>query len=125
MNWWRLEVGPAERSSDIAARERRKDPRIGGHFNVRYSRKHENEILTGHATIVNLSRYGFGLKGARGLKPGMKLALILEVSDMEMSENVYIPHAHVAWVDGRHFGVELHTAREKEPVWSGYFAGYN
>jgi hypothetical protein len=125
MNWWKLRTKPAGRSSDTAARERRKQPRIGGHFNVRYSGQHEDEIIMGHATIVDLSRYGFGLKGAHGLKPGMELALVLEISDMDMSENLYIPHAHVAWVDGRYFGVEIPAAREKEPVWLEYLAGCN
>lgn len=77
----------------------------------------------GHATIVDLSRYGFGLQGARGLKPGMELALFLELSDT--NDTLCIPQAYVSWIDGRRFGVELRVARDrdKEPVWLDCLAG--
>jgi hypothetical protein len=69
----------------------------------------------GHATIIDLSRYGFGLQGARGLKPGMELALFLELPDMD--DTLCIPQAYVSWINGRRFGVELRAAREKVPAW--------
>ena len=122
MSWWKFGTSPANESS-IATRERRKQPRIGGQFTVRYSGVHEDGIIMGHAKIVDLSRYGFGLTGARGLKRGMKLTLFLEMSDMDMSESLCIPEAYVAWIDGRRFGVTLRTARDKEPVWLEYLAG--
>jgi hypothetical protein len=121
MNWWKSETSTVDGRSNIAARERRKDPRIGGQFKVRYSGMHDNEIIMGDATIVDLSRYGFGLKGARGLTLGMELALFLEMSDT--NDSLCIPQAYVAWIDGRRFGVELRAAREKDPVWLEFLAG--
>ena len=121
MSLWKSAANTVDESSEIAARERRKDPRIGGQFKVRYSGTHENEIIMGHATIVDLSRYGFGLKGASGLKLGMELALFLEMSDT--NESLCIPQAYVTWIDGRRFGVELRAAREKDPVWLEFLAG--
>jgi hypothetical protein len=125
MSLWKSAASTADESSDIAARERRKDPRIGGQFKVRYSGMHEGELIMGNATIVDLSRYGFGLKGARGLKPGMELALFLEMPDemSDMNESLCIPQAYVTWIDGRRFGVELRAAREKDPVWLEFLAG--
>jgi len=120
MSWWNLR-SHGSKTDEKAGRERRKDPRIGGHFKVRFSGSHDGEIGMGHATVVNLSRYGFGLTGARGLQLGMELVLFLELSDM--SESVCIPDAYVSWVNGRHFGVELRAARDKEPVWLERLAG--
>ena len=120
MSWWKLKSQVSKRD-EKAGRERRKDPRIGGHFKVRFSGSHDGEIVMGHATVVNLSRYGFGLTGARGLQLGMELVLFLELSDM--NESVCIPDAYVSWVNGRRFGVELRSARDKEPVWLERLAG--
>ena len=120
MSWWNVRTR-LSRSHDKAGRERRKDPRIGGQFKVRYSGSHDGKIVMGHATIVNLSRYGFGLKGARGLQPGMDLVLFLELSDM--SESVCIPDAYVSWINGRRFGVEFRAARDKAPIWLERLAG--
>jgi len=120
MSWWKLRTKLSQ-SHDAAGRERRKDPRIGGQFKVRYSGSHDGEIVMGHATVVNLSRYGFGLMGARGLQLGMELVLFLELSDT--SESVCIPDAYVSWVNGRHFGVELRAARDRKPIWLERLAG--
>lgn len=114
MSWWRS--GPISiDEKEKAGRERRKDPRIGGHFKVRYSGSDENKIIMGHAVIVDLSRHGFGLQGARGLKPGMELALFLEFPDT--GDTICIPQAYVSWIAGRRFGVELRAATDKEPFW--------
>jgi hypothetical protein len=120
MSWWKWR-SLSSQTNDAAGRERRRDPRIGGHFKVRYSGSYDGEIVMGYASIVNLSRYGFGLTGARGLQLGMELVLFLELSDM--SESLCIPDAYVSWVDGRRFGVELRAARDKEPVWLERLAG--
>lgn len=121
MSWWKFETSSAGNSSTITTNERRQEPRIGGQFKVRYSGTHENGIIMGRATIVDVSRYGFGLTGGRGLKPGMELALFLEMSDMD--ESLCIPQAFVTWIDGSRFGVDLRAAREKEPVWLEFLAG--
>lgn len=120
MSWWKS--GPKLiDEKEKAGKERRKDPRIGGHFKVRYSGADEDKIIIGYATIVDLSRHGFGLQGARGLKPGMELALFLELVDT--NETICIPQAYVSWTAGRRFGVELRAAGDKEPFWMECLAG--
>lgn len=120
MSWWKS--GPKLiDEKEKAGKERRKDPRIGGHFKVRYSGADEDKIIIGYATIVDLSRHGFGLQGARGLKPGMELALFLELVDT--NETICIPRAYVSWTAGRRFGVELRAAGDKEPFWMECLAG--
>ena len=51
----------------------------------------------------------------QGVKPGMELALFLELPDSDSP--LCIPQAIVSWVDGRRFGVELRDARGKDPEW--------
>jgi hypothetical protein len=122
MRWWK--TGPRLiDGKDKPGKERRKEPRIGGQFKVRYSGTDANKIVIGHATIVDLSRYGFGLQGARDLKPGMELALFVELPDMD--DPLCIPQAYVSWIDGHRFGVELRAARDKEPIWLECLAGHS
>jgi len=114
MNWWK----PEAQSTNGKGKpwdERRKEPRINGRFKVRYSGSHDSKIIMGHATIVDLSRHGFGIEGARGLKLGMELALFLELPDAE--DKLCIPQAYVSWIDGRRFGVEVRGVKDKEPIW--------
>jgi hypothetical protein len=114
MNWWKSESQSPEEKSKSAA-DRRKEPRINGRFKVRYSGSDANKIVMGHATIVDLSRHGFGIEGARGLKLGMELALFLELPDAD--DKLCIPQAYVSWIDGRRFGVEVRGAKDKDPIW--------
>lgn len=120
MSWWKSEPRAVDVKNQTGM-ERRKEPRIGGRFKVRYSGSDAEKIIMGHATIVDLSRYGFGLEGARGLKPGMELALFLELPDAD--DRLCIPQAYVSWISGRRFGVELRAARDREPVWLECLAG--
>jgi hypothetical protein len=122
MSWWKSASKSAEEHrKDNPARERRKEPRIGGRFKVRYSGSDADQIVMGHARVVDLSRYGFGRQGARGIRTGMELALFLELPDTK--ETICIPKVYVSWIDGRRFGVELRAARDKEPVWLECLAG--
>jgi hypothetical protein len=119
MSWWKS--GPRSvDGKDKPWTERRKEPRIGGQFKVRYSGSKADKIVMGHATIIDLSRYGFGLQGARGLQPGMELALFVQVADLDAP--LCIPEAIVSWVKGHRFGVELQTARGKDPEWLQYLS---
>lgn len=117
MSWWRNSV----RENEKPETDRRKEPRISGRFKVRYSGSDEDQIVIGHSKIVDLSRHGFGLVGGRDLKPGMELALFLELPDTH--ETLCIPHAHVSWTNGRRFGVELRGPSYKEPFWLQCLAG--
>ena len=48
MSWWNSRAQPVH-VTDKTGRERRKDPRIGGHFKVRYSGSDADKIIMGHA----------------------------------------------------------------------------
>ena len=111
MGWWKSDARSVHVKEKVGM-DRRKEPRIGGHFKVRYSGSDADKIVMGHATIVDVSRNGFGLQGARGLKLGMELALFLEFPDTK--DTLCIPQAYVSWIDGRRCGVEMRGVRVKE-----------
>jgi len=104
MNWWKTDAQSSVHIIEPGA-ERRRDPRIGGTFKVRYSGTDDQNIIIGHATIVDLSRHGFGLTGNRGLKKGMELALFLELP--ETDRPLCIPQVRVLWINGNRCGMQL------------------
>ncbi len=104
MSWWKTESKSSVAVLDAGA-ERRREPRIGGIFKMRYSGSDDQKIVIGHATLVDLSRHGFGLTGTRGLKQGMELALFLEVPGSERP--LCIPQVRVLWVNGNRCGMQL------------------
>ena len=85
---------------------------------MRYSGSEGADIIIGHGTITDLSRYGFRIQGNQHVKVGMELGLFLELPDQESP--LCIPQATVSWVNGRWFGVELRADRKKEPEWLEY-----
>ncbi len=119
MRWWKssakVKQEPAARGS-----ERRREPRIGGQFKVRYSGTDGDNIIIGNGMTLDLSRYGFGIQGNRRVKKGLELGLFIELPDLDSP--LCIPQAVVSWVDGRRFGVELRADREKEPEWLEYLS---
>lgn len=74
----------------------------------------------GWARVVDLSRHGFGLQGARGVKPGMELALFLELP--ETKDRICIPQTYDSWTNGRRFGVEVRGEDDREAVWLESFS---
>jgi hypothetical protein len=74
MNWWEFGSNSTE-ENDQPEKERRKEPRIGAQFKVRYSGSDEGKIVMSHARIVDLSRHRFGLQRGPDLQLGMELAL--------------------------------------------------
>jgi hypothetical protein len=120
MSWWKPAVQPITKNATIW-QEQRKEPRISGRFKVRYSGTHAEKIIMGHAMVVDLSRHGFGLRGGRGIKAGMELALFLELPDTD--DRLCIPQAFVSWTKGHRFGVELRGSMNREPVWIDCVAG--
>lgn len=104
MSWWKAESKSSGQVLEPGADQRR-DPRIRGIFKVRYSGTDDQKIVIGHATIVDLSRHGFGLTGTRGLKPGMELALFLELPGSERP--LCIPQVRVLWINGNRCGMQL------------------
>lgn len=114
MSWWKTASRSSGQILDPGA-ERRRDPRIGGIFKVRYSGTDDQKIVIGHATIVDLSRHGFGLTGTRGLKPGMELALFLELPGSERP--LCIPGVQVVWLHGQQCGMQLPQQRTGTMDW--------
>jgi hypothetical protein len=96
---------PAELASN-----RRRSPRLGGEFGLTFSGVDEGQMIMGDGHILDLSHEGIGVRGDRSLKPGMELALFIELPDSE--DHLCIPEARVSWVRGRRFGVAL---RELKP----------
>ena len=119
MRWWKSSA-KVKQESAVPGSDRRRDPRIGGKFKVRYSGSDGSDIIIGHGTITDLSRYGFGIQGNKRVKRGMELGLFLELPDLDSP--LCIPQATVSWVDGRRFGVELQADRNKEPEWLEYLS---
>lgn len=119
MTWWKSSAKIRSESTSPGS-DRRREPRIGGKFKVRYSGSDGDTILIGNGTIVDLSRYGFGILGNKRVKEGMELGLFLELPDLDSP--LCIPQATVSWVDGRRFGVELRADRNKEPEWLEYLS---
>ena len=117
VKWWRSSAKAKQQTVHLAS-ERRREPRIGATFKVRYSGSEGNNIIIGHGTIIDLSRYGFRIHGNQSVKVGMELGLFLELPDRDSPP--CIPQATVSWVNGRRFGVELRADRKKEPEWLEY-----
>lgn len=105
MSWWKSDSTTSSSHTALAEAEQRRDPRIGARFKVRYSGTDDQKIVIGHATIVDLSRHGFGLTGIRGLKQGMELALFLELP--ESDHPLCIPQVRVLWISGNRCGMQL------------------
>ncbi|WP_413935448.1 PilZ domain-containing protein [Nitrospira sp. BLG_1] len=117
MKWWKSTAKAKQEAVHLDS-DRRREPRIGGTFKVRYSGSEGNDIIIGHGTITDLSRYGFRIQGNQHVQVGMELGLFLELPDRDSP--LCIPQATVSWVNGRWFGVELRADRKKEPEWLEY-----
>lgn len=88
---------------------RRRRPRIGGQFGLMFSGMDEGQIVMGDGQVLDLSREGIGIRANQFLKPGMELALFIELPDSE--EHLCISEARVSWVSGNRLGVTLRTLR--------------
>jgi Tfp pilus assembly protein PilZ len=92
---------------------------MGGQFGLTFSGMDEGQIVMGDGHVLDLSRGGIGVRGNRLLKPGMDLALFIELPDSE--DHLCIPEARVSWVSGRRFGVALRTLRLEDQNRLHYF----
>lgn len=88
---------------------RRREPRVDGRFGLTFSGVDGGQIVMGDGLVMNLSHEGIGIRGNRLLKPGMELALFIELPDSD--DHLCIPEARVSWVEGRRFGVALRTLK--------------
>lgn len=88
---------------------RRREPRIGGQFGVMFSGMDGGQFVMGDGQVLDLSDEGIGIRANRLLRPGMELALFIELPDSE--DHLCIAEARVSWVNGRRFGVALRTLK--------------
>ncbi len=92
-----------------AESNRQRGPRMGGQFELTFSGMDEGQIVMGDGHVLNLSQEGIGVRGNRSVKPGMVLALFIELPDSE--DHLCIPEARVSWVKGCRFGIALRTLK--------------
>ncbi|HEY7533309.1 MAG TPA: PilZ domain-containing protein, partial [Nitrospiraceae bacterium] len=86
---------------------RRQMPRVVGPFNLTFSGMDKDHMIVGEGIVIDLSREGIGVRGNRFVKPGMHLALFIELPDSE--EHFCIPDARVSWMMGGRFGLHVET----------------
>jgi hypothetical protein len=91
---------------------RRNDSRIPTMFSLLYSGMNSGQILMSDGVVTNLSPSGIGIRGDQSVKPGMELALFVDLPGVE--EPVCIAQSRVSWVEGRRFGVELGPLKLEE-----------
>jgi PilZ domain len=108
-----MKLMPHEQEREVTLVEsksnRRRRPRVSGQFGLIYSGMDKGQIVMGDGQVLNLSREGFGIRADRWLKPGMELALFIELPDSD--EPLCISEALVTWVTEGRFGVSLRTLR--------------
>jgi hypothetical protein len=92
--------------------ERRHGSRTPALFSLLYSGMDSGQMLMGDGVVTNLSASGIGIRGNRSVKPGMELALFVDLPGV--GEPLCIAQSRVSWVAGRRFGVELGTLKLEE-----------
>jgi len=85
--------------------DRRCIARIATQCRLMYSGMGSGDMLIGDGVVTNLSENGIGIRGNRLVKPGMELALFVDLPGSE--DPVCISEGRVSWVTGRRFGVKL------------------
>ncbi len=93
----------------IAQQNRRRIVRVPAQFGLMYSGMDSGQMLIGDGMVTNLSEGGIGICGNRLVKPGMDLALFVDLPGSE--DPVCISEGRVSWVAGRRFGVQLVTVK--------------
>jgi hypothetical protein len=89
--------------------DRRRIVRVSTQFGLLYSGMDSGRMLIGDGMATNLSEEGVCIYGNRLVKPGMELALFVDLPGTE--EPVCLSEGRVLWVAGRQFGVQLHTVK--------------
>ena len=85
--------------------DRRRIMRVPAQFGLMYSGMDSGHMLIGDGMVTNLSEGGTGICGNRLVKPGMELALFVDLPGAE--DPVCLSEGRVSWVTGRRFGVKL------------------
>lgn len=104
----RLEL--ADNASPLIVQDdRRHIMRVPAQFGLMYSGMDSGQMLIGDGMVTNLSEGGIGICGNRLVKPGMDLALFVDLPGSQ--DPVCISEGRVSWVEGRRFGVQLVTVK--------------
>jgi Tfp pilus assembly protein PilZ len=98
---------------------RRQAPRMNGEFALTFSGMDDGQMVMGDGQVFDLSQGGMAVLANRLVKPGMELALFIELPDSE--EHLCVPEARVSWVRGRRFGIALRTLRLEDRNRLRYF----
>ena len=108
----------AEHSGESDRRHGSRTPTL---FSLLYSGMDTGRMLIGDGVATNLSPGGIGIRGNRSVKPGMGLALFVDLPGVE--EPLCIAQSRVSWVAGRRFGVELGPLKLEEKNHLQFFLG--
>jgi hypothetical protein len=81
-------------------------------FSLLYSGMDAGRILMGDGVVTDLSPSRIGILGKRSVKPGMELALFVDLPGVE--EPLCITQSRISWVAGRRFGAGLGTLKLEE-----------
>ncbi|MDH4186152.1 MAG: PilZ domain-containing protein [Nitrospira sp.] len=94
-------------SDEALTREsnRRHNDRMPTIFSLQYSGMDASQMVIGDGVVTNLSPGGVGIRGSHPVKPGMELALFVDLPGVD--EPLCIAQCHVTWIDGRRFGVQF------------------
>jgi PilZ domain len=85
----------------------RHKPRVSGHVRLMFSGMDEGQIVMGDGQALDLSQDGLGVLANQSVKPGMEIALFLELANSD--DHLCIPEARVSWVNGLRFGVSVRS----------------
>jgi len=86
--------------------------RIPTLFSLLYSGMDSGQMLIGDGIVTDLSPDGIGIRGSRLVKPGMELALFVDLTGVD--EPLCIAQSRISWVAGRRFGLKLETLKLEE-----------
>ena len=92
--------------------DRRDGSRTPTLFTLLYSGMDSGKILMGDGIVTNLSASGIGIRGNRTVRPGMELAVFVNLPGV--AEPLCVGQNRVSWVEGRRFGVELGPLKLEE-----------
>lgn len=89
--------------------------RRNARFSVLWHVLYGTDDFIGNGTLLDLSALGCRLAGTMPVEPGMHLRLRLY--PQQKDGEVRIEEAHVTWVNGNEFGVELKQLSPRDHHW--------
>lgn len=92
--------------------ERRDTARMATSFGLMYSALDDTGVLMGDGMVIDLSRGGLGIRGNRPVRAGMELTLFFYLPNR--ADPLFVLQAHVAWTNGRQFGVQFNRLSQRE-----------